>query len=523
MKSVWRSLLWKEWREHRWKLAALAGMAVVTPVLMYLIWPQARREDFFATIPATLALLIPASALFLGMHAAAGERSRGTNHFLEALPAPMTRPAAAKLLLGAISIFAIVAAAIGVAAFWNWVVMNPQYLDYHAFNLGSLASPWGIRSWFGAVFVTAASGGVSLFLWMAATGVNRSDEVRAGAVGLLSVLLCWAAILLPSVYQSIRGEQHLDDRWLRTLQSAAPGGPASVFGPPTLLAYPAGVVMNSWWQDYWPYLAAIAIVHGALAAWYIARFGRIASRRHFVIELPTRFSLTSDWLGPPRRSPLSALAWKQLRESAPLPLLGAALMIVAVLCVCAARWDSPLLRSSVLSVSTAVWLIMGAFVAIVAGIGTFMDDLRPGLYTFWRSRPIDVDRWFVVKFSLSVIPTIVILAIPPLLVGAYFWTTAAFPSRQEVGISSAIGYGLLAQIALFAMAAAAMALLRHAIYASILTIAAGVVCAFVLQALGSQVAPHHAWIAVAIAFAMPTLIATTTTWLAVRNDWGWKS
>ena len=37
---------------------------------------------------------------------------------------------------------------------------------------------------------------------------------------------------------------------------------------------------------------------------------------------------------------------------------------------------------------------LGFFIVIVAGIGVLLDDLKPGLHTFWRSRPINPDLWF---------------------------------------------------------------------------------------------------------------------------------
>src|SRR4029079_5622139 len=97
MRSIWHSLAWKEWNEHKWKLVSILAvmwclMAFVV-VMAGLSDRPVRTESFQVS-----ALLggIP-MAVFVGLSIAAGEQSRGTLPFLQSLPVPMWRVALHKL------------------------------------------------------------------------------------------------------------------------------------------------------------------------------------------------------------------------------------------------------------------------------------------------------------------------------------------------------------------------------------------------------------------------------------------
>ena len=218
-----------------------------------------------------------------------------------------------------------------------------------------------------------------------------------------------------------------------------------------------------------------------------------AAARYVVDQTIQKRAAAPNWLGPPRRSPLTAMIWKQLRESLPLPLLGAATIVLAAIWMAAQEWDSPAYGANVFQISYGVWMTMGSFVAIVAGIGAFMDDLRPGLHTFWRSRPISVNQWFAVKFTLSLLTTVVILAVPPLVVAACFWTQLDEIRVGGDDLPAIYAMSVAMQISLFTAAAAAMTLVRHAIYAAILTVGAamsyGVTVAVIMESMASPLDP----------------------------------
>lgn len=69
-----------------------------------------------------------------------------------------------------------------------------------------------------------------------------------------------------------------------------------------------------------------------------------------------------------------------------------------------------------MEMSIPVWIMVGGLVSIVSGIGLWLDDLRPEIHSFWRSRPISPELWFAVKFASSVVITIATLALPSLLI-----------------------------------------------------------------------------------------------------------
>ena len=55
MNSIWLSLLWKEWCEFRWKLAALVGISVVTPfAIVATVYCMSSVEIPEADIPEAL-------------------------------------------------------------------------------------------------------------------------------------------------------------------------------------------------------------------------------------------------------------------------------------------------------------------------------------------------------------------------------------------------------------------------------------------------------------------------------------
>lgn len=82
MFAIARSLVWKEWREQRWRIVTLTGI-----VLFISTWfaVGGRITVFEAAIPA-LYMVLPFAVMFLAMSAAASEQSGRTVGFLQALP-----------------------------------------------------------------------------------------------------------------------------------------------------------------------------------------------------------------------------------------------------------------------------------------------------------------------------------------------------------------------------------------------------------------------------------------------------
>lgn len=503
MNSIWTSLLWKEYREHRWKMAALVAIMLVVPVILSIQTPG----NIFGSVVATLMMAVPLSAMFVGMSAAAGEQSRGTIHFLQSLPTSMVRPATAKLAWAVLTLIAPVAAAVVGAALWSRLFVGRTVDEDLRLANAMFPPPWGLTDWYATVLVSGSLAGVSFMTWVAAFGVNRSDEVRAGAVGLLAVLCYWAAL----TWIASQAESSAAVDRLKVLLAAAPGGAIAVAGPAARFAGQDVALDGSrWWAYFWPYATAALASHVALLAVYLARFGRVAPARVQTDETLGLAAKSHSWLAPPRRSPLAAIVWKQLRETAPLGLMGAAVVILAGVWAASGNRDH-----DVAGLTAGIWFLVGAFVATVAGVGLVMDDLRPQIHAFWRSRPISVRQWFVVKFAIGVVTTTALLAVPIVLL-------LALVSMSREDTLSMVGAGLLVQLGLFAAGVAAMALVRQAVYAAILAMGITAVYAITVSAIFEVMGWHQQLVAIIVAYLAGIAGLIFVAWLAVRNDWGWK-
>ena len=520
MNSIWASLLWKEWREHRLIIAVLGAAAVLVPMAFSL-------RNLSNIVPAVTFCLftIPAISMFIGMNIAGREQSAGTIRFLQSLPITGRRPATAKLLWASISITIPVLLMVGTAALW--IQMLPESAASEAINAdqGIYGGKGGAGAWYVIRVLAAIASGVSILIWMTACGVNRTDEVRAGAIGFLVMSGYWALLTLFAYLADMKGPEPA----MRVLMATAPAG--IVASSNTNLQ---GGLAVEFWSRNWFVLAAAAISHGALLAWYIGSYGRIVPGRPQTVEREAPVT-TVAWLAPPWRRPLTAILWKQIRESAPLPLLasGCILAIAFIAGWAVPRYDAAASAFDVMEVTYALWMMVGCMVATVAGVGIFMEDLRPGLHTFWRSRPINVDQWFVVKFVVGLLSTIVTLAIPLLLAAAYVSLTtdrAELSRLLESGEArQMIVMGLFTQVSFYTAAVAAMVVVRQPIYAVVIAIAGvGLSVAlggWLLETLHRQVFWHRHEITTLVAFALflfAMLAATAFAWVALRRDWGWK-
>ncbi len=526
MRTIWQSLAWKEWHEHKWKLAAL--LAIMWGVALLPLVEMERGT--LLGVRLVLAIGIVPLAIFVGLGTAAGERSRGTLQFLQALPVPMWRVALHKFAFGLVTI--ILPALLTLALAYAWCkcldLLGVKYGAASDFNFrkGNPANPFalGTNSWFldSALIAFLVAG--SFYVWTIAFGVNRKDEVSAGAVALAAIVgwgllltLVWLFLAYWSTGPS-SAQETKDLEWLAVVGlSSAPGGLAPV----------ADIAQ----QDSRLLLLGIsmaAIIHVSLAAWYVCRFARISDLEIRSPETAPIGARGLDWLGPPRRSPVAAIAWKQLRESGPIVLAGLAVVAGATaLFYFPNNGDfAPSLGDVLIGVSMA----LGFCLAIVIGIGVMLHDVRPGLNTFWRSRPIDADLWFWIKF-LSGLAILLAAIYGPTLVIASLSGSLGF----DRGLPPDAYLFPVMHITLFAAAVAMTCLTRQAVYAAILSIALtylGVALVGLVIVVGGLLG----WLdrtpgdlfemtepIVAAGLVFSFIVSTLLAWLAVRNDWGQKS
>ncbi|MDZ4658872.1 MAG: hypothetical protein SH868_14950 [Bythopirellula sp.] len=195
MNSIWLSLLWKEWCEHRWKMAALTGILLATPALSLFVVARASRTDLIeSALSISTTVLYPYALLagmFIGMSVAAGENSRRTSRFLSAMPEAAWKAGAAKILV------AMLVVSLPVVILWSltWLFVSNQASDSFeqaiVQNSQEFKLPWSISNVFFARCVGGALGVVSVLLWCVVCGMNRADEVRAGALAFLGGSVAW--------------------------------------------------------------------------------------------------------------------------------------------------------------------------------------------------------------------------------------------------------------------------------------------------------------------------------------------
>jgi hypothetical protein len=539
MRTIFQSLAWKEWHEHKWRLLSLTAILWSIAVLG-LVHPE---RGTLIGIHLALTLAIVPLTVFVGLGTAASERSRGTLPFLQSLPVPMWRVAIHKLVAGLATFIvpALLTVAFVFAGLKLGTLMGIEYRQ----SFSELAS--GFRQdapfvltdhWYAntALMLTLVASG--FYFWTIAAGVNRKDEVSAGAVAL-AVIMGWCVLnftawnVLYNWYGPFREWPSETVQWLAALGVAtAPGGIS------TLIDATDGDSK---------YLASGLCVAAAtcifLAGWFVYRFGRVSDveiRSHKTVPIG---SGQLDWLGPPRRTSFRAIAWKQFRESGPLALVGVAVIVGIVAMILVVERSNSIDRlTHLFEVYAGVTASLGFAVAMIVGIGVFLYDVGPGLNTFWRSRPINPNLWFWTKLlsGLAIVlgaiyGPLVIAALPRITLAATVAGREAFSSILHGNSELLIFPALTA--AIFAAAAAMTVLVRNAVYAAILSVAvvylAMVAVAVALASArflrgdgwpdGNSELSDLTAAQAAIGLLISTAISTLVAWLAVRNDWGQKS
>jgi hypothetical protein len=368
-------------------------------------------------------------------------------------------------------------------------------------------------NWYFDVAIFCTSIAASFYIWSAAMGVNRKDEISAGAVALAGIV-GWIAILT-MVSRVFLTDSYPGDsvaRWVSVLTvSLAPGGVALLTGPHLT---PAQLTIAIW---------IMALVHVLLATLYVRRFGEVAEREVTSPQVARRDPRRHDWLAPPRRSALTAIAWKQFRESGPIAALG----LTGIVAITLLLYSMPE-SGKLFDVYTGVSIVLGFCLALVIGIGVALHDLSSPLNEFWRTRPINPNLWFWLKFVAGLGIVAITIYVPLFLIAALYPALQHDP--EAIAIIPAF------HIATFAAAVAMTCFLRHAVYAAILTIAVmqlSIVATWLVWILlgrfGWTQLPDN-WLElleetpiIVSGLMICLVVSTIAAWLMVRYDLGRKS
>jgi ABC-type transport system involved in multi-copper enzyme maturation permease subunit len=521
MRSIWMSLAWKEWHEHKWKLAALTGVLCGVTAVSLLALLRTDFDSLDGFIPALIMGMIPLT-LFIGMGEAAGENAGNTMPFLQSLPLPQWKAAAWKLFFGAFTCLVPVLLTLLLISVWYEVSdmwgRHPQKLlrlmEVQLFH--SIRNEHPLGAWLLSALVMCGSLSLSLLVWSAALGVNRKSEVAAGGAALLGIVGWWIVVfVLAKLTENWYYLGHFEKDLLGSaVLAASPGGLSIVLsegGPRAPVVIALAV------------LVAIA-AHLKLARWYVLRFGRSKSVGAFSPQPASRATARTDWLGLPRRSSLTAIVWKQFRESGPIALAGlAAILFLAAINIL----TDPGLYSHNAQMADLLFVLtadIGLLTTLLMGIGVFDRDLTPKLHAFWRSRPIDANLWFWSKYLTGLAVLAAVLLIPA-GVGCFVnWKCGSNNFGQHFldGMVMAVGSFL----AIYALSVAAICVVRVTLYAAVLSmgVLAGGVCLvwLIVDSNNTDWTTNDWALATSILTLTAAALATLVGWWAVRRDIGWR-
>ena len=503
MRSVWQSLLWKEWHEHKWKLVGLVLFMLVSSV----VFGRGDMRMMPVGVSSFLFFYSLLAGLFIGMYTAAGENGRGTMPFLQTLPVAMRKPAAFKLLMSWFTVVIPVLVLIGwTFAYLSWLgIDEAQIADAveRTRHIGVLQA-WGFNHWLLGIGLSGVLLVSSLLLWMVAAGVNRSDEIRAGALGFLTIAVIWFCLISLAV-RAEKSDLPSLEQGTFLVMATAPGGPGFIGAFQEMIGSPV------------PLINIAVLGHAGLLAWYLRRFGRKAVRP--ARTLGGRVKATkSDWLAPPRRSQLTAIIWKQVHETGPLALMAAAAVLVMA---SLAFWlnKENAIQNSFTEILVGITVFVGFLVTVVTGQGVFLEDVKPKVGIFWRSRPVNSTHWFFVKFFTGL--TVLVVTFGALFLIAYAFDTGR-PYLRSDHLGVQVAFTVMFFLLIYTLSMASYCLGRQPILSVVATI--GILyCGSFAFAYGYWTVfdqgPH--WSVGLTTLIVAQVAATAVAWLAVRNDWGW--
>lgn len=506
MNTTWMSLVYKEWHEQKWKLVALAVILLAVPTVLTLV---NERREWPGMVFGVLMMYGVLAGLFIGMAVAAGENSHRTMRFLQSLPIPTWQAALVKLAVALVVVIVpLLILSVVMFAVINFASIDVRWIQTYV----SRSFNESVEVFIVLQFLASILGTSSLLIWVAAVGVNRSDEIRAGAIGFLVCASLWM------LFFWVAGHFNVGDplSFVALLVPAYPGG----------LAF----LMPTWRSENVEMWVAVLICipiavlgHGALLWWYLRRFGRVPVPPKHTAGWEFSLRRPRQQPGLPFRSPWRAILWSQLRQTGPLAMLSAATVLIVAVAVSYFNRDVRN-RTDFAVMLAGIALMAGWFVTLVTGIGLFLDDLAPGVNTFWRSRPVKVTQWFFVKYFTALV--VLLVAFGGLIVLAWWLGGLDFnyhSNRKGWIITGEILTFVWIFVLLYTLAAAGYVLVRQPIYAAILAMGALALCVVLINHFDGSNTTILDRVVLFVIWASSLPAAVLLAWQAVKRDWGWKA
>ena len=362
-RTHWANLVWKEWHEHKWKSALITVFSVASVLF---VGGTAKDTDLAGAICCF-------GAIFMAMSVVAGERADGTLDFALSLPIARWKAAFLRMTVsGLLCIMPVTVSAL-VIQLTSLLTGNRETADI-----------WSIA-------FRNCGQCLCLYYWITAATVFQPTPLRVGMIGVFIVLIWSTIAFVLGLIQNQSGET-----WIQVIGWLGP----TVWG-------------NSDWMSSSPRFTAILCLQFVsitlLLCATVISYGTPLTGSGIVAV-----SKSPMTLGPSRRTPTSALAWLQCRESLPICMAGAALMFVIGLVAATvfAQRLGLLQRSNI--VVTAIFAVGIPWMTIIA-VGTFVPNLQRRPFTFWRSRPIVVGEWYWSKFWTGAAVSLVSLHLPVII------------------------------------------------------------------------------------------------------------
>ena len=366
MTAIVKQLLWKEFQELKWGTLAATVIILVLPVSLA-----------FRDVNAALLGVLPdlwlysiLVAVFLGMRAAAGERTGRAASFLAALPV-------SHRLLGTIRLGSMCLASMAPlgALFIVALLLNARADENSRTSLLVLA----------AMFLLAQVGTILCLAIASRAGLGQPTEIRAAFAGFVAILVTSVLGLTPVLVIAELIQRQLGAEL-------------------EMLYWIGGIFL----------IGAILLISSVSV--FIARYS-LALGMH--VESGFKRWWAFNWKPSVLSPPLSALVGKAVRE---MGLLGLGVIVVSLFLSCVAGALGITGTNQRLSVVDSLTralpyiLLMSGFVlALLVGVGAVIGDVEQGVNTFWRSRPISPRAWYWTKYGVGLATMFLAVEIPSLL------------------------------------------------------------------------------------------------------------